>query len=129
MQNSFLKNTSQCYALLNAAKVSEKYKTNEPAPDNTYNKTCAINEDSDQLAQRRCLIRVFAGRKCLQQPSGYPKDDTCEPFRYWVNVQADLSPCWSHRSYCRYYHALAQIIIICCNFAYRLKGVERDTQI
>ena len=40
----------------------------EPAHDKTYNKTCAISEDSDQPAHPRSLIRVFADRMCLLQP-------------------------------------------------------------
>ena len=30
---------------------------------------------------------------------------------YKVDVQADLSLCWSHRSYCRFCRALPQILI------------------
>ena len=30
----------------------------EPAHDKTYNKTCAINEDTDQSAHPRSLFRV-----------------------------------------------------------------------
>ena len=42
------------------------------------------------------LIRVFAGRMCLLQPPSYPKKDKPEPLAYCVDVQADLSLCWSH---------------------------------
>ena len=31
------------------------------------------------------------------------------PLPYWMDVQADLSLCWSHRSYCRFFRALAHI--------------------
>ena len=48
----------------------------EPTHDKTYNKTCATSEDSDQPAHLRSLIRVFADRTCLVQPSGYPKKDS-----------------------------------------------------
>ena len=29
---------------------------------------------------------------------------------YWMDVQADPSLCWSHRSYCRFYCALAYLV-------------------
>ena len=47
---------------------------------------------------------------CLLQPPGYPKRDKREPLLYWVDVQADPSLCRSHRSYCRFCCALAQIL-------------------
>ena len=31
------------------------------------------------------------------------------PLLYWVNIQADLNLCWSHRSYCRFCRALAHL--------------------
>ena len=43
---------------------------------------------------------VFADQLCLLQPLGYPKRDKQEPLPYWVDAQADLSLCRSHRSYC-----------------------------
>ena len=61
----------------------------------------ATSEDSYQPAHPRSLIRVFADRMCLLQPPGYPKRDERELLPYWVDVQADLSLCWSHKSYCR----------------------------
>ena len=84
---------------------------NESAHDKIYNKTCATSEDSDQPAHPRSLIRVFADCICLLQPPGYPKRDKREPLPYWVDVQADLSLCWSHMSYCRFCRALAQMLI------------------
>ena len=51
----------------------------ESAHEKTYNKTCATSEDSDQPAHPRSLIRVFADRKCILQPPGYPKRDKREP--------------------------------------------------
>ena len=72
----------------------------------TYNKTCATSEDSDQPAHLHSLIRVFSDNMCLLQPPGYPKRDKQEPLSYWVDVQDDLSFCWSHRSDCRFCHAL-----------------------
>ena len=53
------------------------------------------------------LIRVFADHMCLLQPPGYPKTDKQEPLPYCVDVQADLSLCCSHRSYCRFCPMLA----------------------
>ena len=81
----------------------------EPAHDETYNKTCATSEDSDQPAHPGSLIRVFTDCMCLLQLPGYPKRDEREPLPYWVDVQADLSLCWSHRSYCRFYLVLAHL--------------------
>ena len=72
----------------------------EPAYDKTYNKTCVTSEHSDQLAHPCSLIRLFAEHMCLQQR--YPARNEQEPLPYSVYVQADLSLCWSHRSYCRY---------------------------
>ena len=65
---------------------------NKPAHDKTYKKSCATSEDSDQPAHPRSLIRVFADRMCLLQPSGYPKRDKLDPF----HVQGDKSLCWLH---------------------------------
>ena len=59
---------------------------------------CAAGQ-SDQSSQITCLL----------QPAGYPYK--WEPLPYLVDVQADPSLCWSHRSYCRFYCALAQIIL------------------
>ena len=55
---------------------------------------------------------VFADRMCLVQPPAYPKGNERELLSYWVDVQADLSLCWSLRSYCRFCHARAQILVI-----------------
>ena len=84
------------------------YKLNEPGHDKTY-KTCTTSKGSDQPVQLHSLIRVLAERICLLQPPGYPKRDKQEPLPYWVDVQADLSRCCSHRSYCRFCCALTQI--------------------
>ena len=89
------------------------------AHDKTYNKTCATSEDSDQPARPRSLIRVFADRMCLLQPPGYPKRDKQEPLPYWVDVQVDLSLCWSHTSYCKFCHALAQTLLISLHYHMR----------
>ena len=63
-----------------------------------------------QISLPRRLVRVFADRMCLVQPPGYPKRDEREPLPYLVDVQADLSLCWSHRSYCWFCRALANIL-------------------
>ena len=84
---------------------------NEPAHDKPYNKTCATSKDSDQPAHLCSLIRVFADNMCLLQPQGYSKKDKRESLPYWVDVQADLSLCWLHRSYCRFCHVLAQMLL------------------
>ena len=78
--------------------------------DETY-KTCAASEDSDQPAHLCSLIRVFADRMFLLQPPGYAKRNELESLSYWVDVEADLSLSWSQRSYCRFCHALAQMIL------------------
>ena len=46
---------------------------------------------------------------CLLQLPGYPKRDDQEPLSYWVDVQADLSLCWLHRSCNRFCRALAHL--------------------
>ena len=81
----------------------------EPVHDKIYSKTCVTREDSDQPVHLHSLIRVFADRMCLLEPLGYTKRDEEEPLPYWVDVQADLNHCWSHRSSCRFCHALAHM--------------------
>ena len=54
----------------------------ESVHDKTYNKTCATSKVSDQSAQTRSLIRVFADRLCLLQPPGDPRRDKRE--REWM---------------------------------------------
>ena len=58
------------------------------------------SKDSDQPVRLRSLIRVFADRVHLLQPKGYSKRNEQKLLQYVVDVQADLSLCWSHRSYC-----------------------------
>ena len=79
------------------SQVSAKF-IDEPEHDKTYSETCAPSKDSDQPAHPRSLIRVFADRMYLLQPSSYPKKDKRKPLTYWVDVQADQSLCWLHRS-------------------------------
>ena len=45
---------------------------------------------------------VWSERLCWSYvPPGYPKRYKLNPLKYWLDVQADLSLCWSHGSYCR----------------------------
>ena len=81
--------------------IMDKRHTYEPAHDKTYIKTC----ETQQPDQSICWLHV---------PStalGYPKSDKQEPLPYWVDVEVDLSLCWSHRSYCRFCHSLTHIIM------------------
>ena len=76
-----------------------------------FNKTCATSEDADQTAHPRSLIRVFADHKCLLQPPCCPKRDKMRTFAITGGGYTGwLSLCWSHRSYCRFCHALAQTV-------------------
>ena len=54
----------------------------------------------------RAVWTVSADCICLLQPPGYPKRDQREPLPYWIDVQADLSLYWLHRSYLRFCRAL-----------------------
>ena len=73
------------------------------------NKTCATSEDSDQPAHLHSLIRIFAGHMCLLLAIQRGLNKNHCNTRWMVDVQVDLSLCWSHRSYCRFCHALDQI--------------------
>ena len=73
-------------------------------------KIYATSDNSDQTAHPRSLIRVFADRTCLLQPPGYPKRDKGEAMPFWMDLQADVSLCWTHRSYCRFCHALGSYL-------------------
>ena len=84
---------------------------NYAAHDKTYDKTCATSNDSDQPAHPRSLIRIFADRMRLLQSLGYSKMDEREPLVYCTGVQAGLSLCWSDRSYCMFFRALAHTSI------------------
>ena len=75
----------------------------EPA----HNKICTTSEDSNQPMHSHSLIKVFTDRICLLQAPGYPKRVEQDHLPNWVDVQADLSLCWPHRSYCRFFRALA----------------------
>ena len=64
--------------------------------------------------QRLRSACASADLMCLLQPPGYPKRDKCETLPYLVDVQANLSLCWCHRSYCRFCRAMAQILSVIC---------------
>ena len=61
------------------------------------------------------LIRVFVDCMCLLLSQGYSKMDEREPLPYWVDVQADLGLCWSHKSYGIFCLLLAHM---CTYFSY-----------
>ena len=83
--------------------------TYEPVHDKTYNKTCATSEVSDQTAHMCSLCWSYV----LSTASWQSMRDKQEVLPYLVDVQADLSICWSHRSYCRFCHGLAHISKCC----------------
>ena len=78
----------------------------ELAQDKTYDKTCATSEDSDQPVQTDQSIHWSHVLSTVS-----PKRNKQEPLPYYVDVQAGLSLCWSHRSYCRVCHALTRILL------------------
>ena len=69
----------------------------------------AVRYRDEILRSLRSLIKVFADRVCFLQRPGYLKRDKRELLPYWVDVQADLSLCLSHRFYCRFCRSLTQI--------------------
>ena len=85
--------------------------TIDPAHDKTYNKTCVTSKDSDQPVHPPSMAKIFV----------YPSLDrleavegTCNQQRLWsnyVDAQADMNLHWSHKSYCRFCHVLAQFIV------------------
>ena len=75
----------------------------------TYLLTYAPNEDSDQLAHSRSLIRVFVVRMKKVWILGYPK---CAQWRFWsdcANAQADLNLRWAHMSKGTFYDFVARL--------------------
>ena len=66
--------------------------------EKTYLLTFAPNEDSNQPAHPRSLIRVFVIRMKIRCTFGYPK---CAQWKFWsacANAQADLNFRWAHMS-------------------------------
>ena len=64
---------------------------NEPAHDKTYNKTCVTSKDSDQPVHPHIMARVLV-------------------YSSLNSLEADLSLGWSHKSYWRFYSALAHML-------------------
>ena len=64
---------------------------NEPQREKTYLQTCAPNEDSNQTAHPRSLIRVFVIRMKKLCILGYPKMRPVKILTKMPNEQADLN--------------------------------------
>ena len=79
--------------------------------DKTYNKTCVTSSKySDQPIYLPTMARVmvYPSLDSLEVVEG-----TCDQQKLWsdcADAQADLSLRWSHKSYCRFCRALAQIL-------------------
>ena len=86
--------------------MSRAYTITEPAHDKFTIKV--VGPAKTPLS----LVTVFADRMRFLQPSAYPKRDKREPLPYWVDVQADVCLCWSHRSYCIFCRALSDMSLI-----------------
>ena len=91
--------------------------------DNSYQPTrctCTLNWARIRQNLQKTLVRPantqfnrrirISHRMYIIQPQDYRKRDTWKPLPYWMDIQADLSLCWSHRSYCRFCRTLALII-------------------
>ena len=81
----------------------------EPAHDKTYNKTCATSKRSDQPVHPPSMARVFIYH-FLDSPEAV--EGTCDQQRLCsdcADAQSDQSLSWSHKSYCRFWRALAHI--------------------
>ena len=82
---------------------------NEPAHDKTCNKTCVTSKDSDQPVHPLSMARILV-YPSLDNPEAV--EGTCDQRRLWsdcVDAQADLSPRWLHKSYCRFCRSLAHL--------------------
>ena len=67
----------------------------------TTKATRLLRPAKTQISLRiRAVWLVFADCMCLLQHLGYTKRGAGKPMPYWVDVQAALSLCWLHRSYC-----------------------------
>ena len=76
----------------------------------TKPRTSCVRPGKTQISLCICAIwSVFTDGMCLVEPPGYLKRVKREPLPYWVDVQADLSLCWSYRSFCRFCCVLAQL--------------------
>ena len=104
--------------------------TIEPVDDKTYNKTYVTSKDSDQTVHLPSMARVLV----------YPSLDTCRPeavkgacdqWGLWsdcADAEADLSLRWSHKTYCRFWRALAQIISECFKYSIWNPNGDRDSK-
>ena len=79
--------------------VFYRYKKNEPVHDKT-----TIRRASAQSDQSPLIICTFYSLRAIQIGMN---EKPCHAG--WI-YRLLLSVCWSHRSYCRFYHALAQSI-------------------
>ena len=82
-------------------------KRKEPPHDKTNKMACAPSEDSDQPGHPPSLIRVFAVRMKIAWVLSYPLSAQRRLWSVWANVQADLSLCWAHMSFCWFCHEAA----------------------
>ena len=85
---------------------------NEPQHEKTYRLTCASNENSNQPALPRSLIRVFVVRMKTVCILSYPK---CVYWRFWsdcANAQDDLNVRSAHMSKGTFFDAEAEILIV-----------------
>ena len=87
------KRNAACYKL-KAKQHANLWYINAPVHDETYNKTCATSEDSDQPTHPCLLISVLVDRICLLHSPGCYKRTKRGPLLYWTDVQADLTCCW-----------------------------------
>ena len=94
----------------------------EPAHDKTYNKTCVTSKDSDQPVHPPSMPMV------LVYPSFGLTGDRRRHLRSvktlsdCADAQADLSLCWSHKSYIRFCRAQAHFfyLLFCLFFIFFL---------
>ena len=82
----------------------------KPAHDKTYHKTCVTSKDSGQPVNPPSIARVLV---YLSSHSLEAAEGPCDQRRLWsdcADAQADLNLRWSHKSYCRFCHALAPMV-------------------
>ena len=90
--------------------VPAHFYQNDLSQHRTKPKTKLVQPAKTQISLHICTVwSVFADSMCPLQPPGYPKRDEREPLPYWMDIQANPSLCWSHRSYCRFCRALAHL--------------------
>ena len=79
----------------------------EPAHEKAYNEICATSKDSDQ-PEPLCSLISLHWLHVPSEASWLSKEPESLP--HWVDVQAGLNICWSHRSYCRFCRVLAHMV-------------------